>query len=210
MNILLLCHRFPHPPEGGGKIRALHIVRHLLDQGHRVTLCSPVRSDAEARGADQVRSLGAEVVTRRLDDRRKALDMLLAAPTPRPSSFAYFFSRELAADVGALLKSRRFDLVFAHCSSMGPYVIEAAGVPKIMDFADMDSQKWLDYARHKRFPASFVYALEGRKLERAEKALARRFDCCTTISQAELDTLESFATGTPAEWFPNGVDLDYF
>jgi len=210
VNVLFLCHRFPYPAEGGGKIRALHIVRHLVAQGHRVTLCSPVRSEAEARGVEHMRALGVDVVTRKLDDRLKTLDMLLAAPTPRPSSFAYFHSRDLAADVEALLRSRRFDLVFAHCSSMGPYVAAAAGVPKIMDFADMDSQKWLDYARHKRFPANLVYALEGRKLERAEKALARCFDICTTISQAELDTFESYATGTPAEWFPNGVDLDYF
>lgn len=210
MNVLFLCHRFPYPPEGGGKIRALHIVRHLVEQGHRVTLCSPIRSDAEAQGVEHMRSLGVEVLTRRLDDRLKTLDMLLAAPTPRPSSFAFFFSRKLAADVDALLRSRPFDLVFAHCSSMGPYVAGAADVPKIMDFADMDSQKWLDYARYKRFPASLVYALEGRKLERAEKALARRFDCCTTISRAELDTFESYGTATPADWFPNGVDLDYF
>jgi hypothetical protein len=93
---------------------------------------------------------------------------------------------------------------------MGPYVAHVESVPKIMDFADMDSRKWLDYSREKRFPASLGYALEARKLERQEIALARAFDFCTTISVNELETLQGYGTGARADWFPNGVDLDYF
>jgi sugar transferase (PEP-CTERM/EpsH1 system associated) len=98
----------------------------------------------------------------------------------------------------------------AHCSSVAHYVARANGVPKILDFGDMDSQKWLDYARFRGFPLAAGYWLEGTKLERAEKRLARRFEMCTTVTRAEWETLESYRTGAATDWFPNGVDAEYF
>jgi sugar transferase (PEP-CTERM/EpsH1 system associated) len=83
-------------------------------------------------------------------------------------------------------------------------------VPKILDFGDMDSQKWLEYARYKAFPLSLGYRLEGAKLEGEEKRLARRFDLCTATTRAEWETLEGYRTGVPTGWFPNGVDSGYF
>jgi sugar transferase (PEP-CTERM/EpsH1 system associated) len=54
------------------------------------------------------------------------------------------------------------------------------------------------------------YWLEGRKLERAEKALAAQFDLCTCTTRAELDTLRGYGTQVPSDWFPNGVDAEFF
>ena len=48
MNILYLCHRFPFPSKRGGKIRPFNMIRHLTEQGHKVTVCSLARSPAEA------------------------------------------------------------------------------------------------------------------------------------------------------------------
>jgi sugar transferase (PEP-CTERM/EpsH1 system associated) len=79
-----------------------------------------------------------------------------------------------------------------------------------MDFGDMDSAKWLAYAEARPFPLSHGYRIEGLKMRRAEKALARKFDLCTCTTQAELETLRSYGVPTPTDWFPNGVDTDYF
>ena len=97
-----------------------------------------------------------------------------------------------------------------HCSSVAQYVEHVVGVPKILDFGDMDSQKWLEYANHKAFPLSLGYRLEGHKMLAAEQRLARRFDLCTATTRAEWETLESYATGVATDWIPNGVDADYF
>ena len=109
-----------------------------------------------------------------------------------------------------MLAKNRFDLIFVHCSSVAPYVAAARGPAKILDFGDIDSQKWLTYSRYKGFPIAAGYWLEGSKLQRAEKRLARQFDLCTCTTRAEFDTLESFGTGVPAGWFPNGVDQAFF
>jgi glycosyltransferase involved in cell wall biosynthesis len=84
------------------------------------------------------------------------------------------------------------------------------GIPKILDFGDMDSQKWFEYVRHKPFPLSAGYWWEGTRLEAEEKRLARRFDFCTATTRAEHRTLLGHGIETPSDWFPNGVDSAYF
>jgi sugar transferase (PEP-CTERM/EpsH1 system associated) len=83
-------------------------------------------------------------------------------------------------------------------------------IPKILDFGDMDSQKWLEYARYKPFPVCLGYWLEGKKMMREEKRLARVFDMCTATTRAEWETLESYKASAATDWFPNGVDHTYF
>ncbi len=97
-----------------------------------------------------------------------------------------------------------------HCSSVAQYVQHVTDVPKLLDFGDMDSQKWLEYANYKPFPLSLGYWYEGRKMLAAEKRLARRFDVCTATTRAEWQTLEDYRTGAVTDWFPNGVDAEYF
>jgi sugar transferase (PEP-CTERM/EpsH1 system associated) len=54
------------------------------------------------------------------------------------------------------------------------------------------------------------YRLEGSKMRAEEKRLARCFDFCTATTRAEWEALEGYRTGTPTDWFPNGVDAGYF
>jgi hypothetical protein len=122
----------------------------------------------------------------------------------------YFYCAESAREVRRLLEAERFDLIFVHCSSVAQYVAHVKGIPKILDFGDMDSQKWLEYANYKPFPLSLGYTLEGTKMLWAEKRLARRFDLCTATTRAEWETLDGYGTGAATDWFPNGVDADYF
>ncbi len=136
--------------------------------------------------------------------------MVVRLPTATPSSMGFFYSPDLARAIRRRLAGERYDLVFVHCSSVAQYVEDVRGIPKILDFGDMDSQKWLEYARYKPFPLSLGYRLEGSKMERAEKRLARRFDMCTATTRAEWETLEGYGTGVATDWFPNGVDSAYF
>ena len=151
---------------------------------------------------------GYEMV--RVHDSLQALRMIALLPAQTPSSFGFFRSGRLAQRIRELARRERFDLAFVHCSSVASYVEDLPGVPKILDFGDMDSQKWREYAVSKPPPLSWGYALEARKLEREEARLARRFDLCTATTRAEWETLEAYGTGVPSDWFPNGVDAEYF
>jgi sugar transferase (PEP-CTERM/EpsH1 system associated) len=209
VKILYVCHRFPFPPKRGGKIRPFNMIRHLSAR-HEVHVASIARSMKEVEEGEGLAAHCASYDTGRVSNPVQTLRMLLRLPTTTPSSMAYFHSPRLADRIEALLASVRFDLIFVHCSSVAPYIENVRGTPKILDFGDMDSQKWIEYARFKPFPLSLGYRLEGAKMERAEKRLARRFDLCTATTRAEWETLESYGTGVASDWFPNGVDSDYF
>ncbi len=210
MNVLYVCHRFPFPPKRGGKIRPFNMIRHLSAQGHRVYVASLVRSDVEAEEGRGLAAHCAEYRMGRVHDPVQGLRMIARLPTPTPSSMGYFYSPELARHIAELRAAHRFDLVFVHCSSVAQYVEDVRDTAKILDFGDMDSQKWLEYARYKPFPLSLGYELEGRKLAREERRLATRFDLCTATTRAERETLDGYGTGVPTDWFPNGVDSGYF
>jgi polysaccharide biosynthesis protein PslH len=210
MNILYVCHRFPFPPKRGGKIRPFNMIRHLTAAGHQVTVCSLSRSDDEARDGQGIEAHCAQFEMGHVREWAQVARMVVRLPLPTPSSMGYFYSPELADKVRNLLATKSWDLIFVHCSSVAQYVEHVDDVPKILDFGDMDSQKWLEYANYKPFPLSMGYRLEGTKMLAAEKRLARRFDLCTATTRAEWQTLNDYGTGAPTDWFPNGVDADFF
>jgi sugar transferase (PEP-CTERM/EpsH1 system associated) len=210
VNILYLCHRFPFPPRRGGKIRPFNMIRHLSASGHRVTVASLARSAQEAQDGRGITDHCAHYEMAEVGQLEQMARMVLRLPTAIPSSMGYFYSPVLHWRIRGLLARERFELIFVHCSSAAQYVAGVRGIPKILDFGDMDSQKWLEYARYKPFPLSAGYWLEGKKLEREERRLAGRFDLCTATTRAEWETLERYQTGAATDWFPNGVDSDYF
>ena len=210
MDILYLCHRFPYPPQNGGKIRSFNMIRHLSAQGHRVTVCSPVRSAAEAQEGAGIAPFCTAWETAPVKEWVQALRMLARLPSTTPSSMGYFHSSRLRRRVHELLVRQHWDLIMVHCSSVAPYVEHVRDVPKILDFCDMDSQKWLEFARYKPFPLSLGYRLEGRKMVAAERRLAQRFDLSTVTTRAEWETLQGLGSGAATDWFPMGVDAEYF
>ena len=171
MRVLFLCHPFPFPPRRGGKIRPFNVIRHLNEQ-HDVTVCSLARSQSEADEAQGIAPYCTRYFVHQVRESAQTLRMIARLPTATPSSLGYFFSRSMARRVEALLAAERFNLIFVHCSSVAHYVARHTGTPKILDFGDMDSQKWLEYARYKPFPLRLGYRLEGMKMAAEEKRLA--------------------------------------
>ena len=210
MNILYVCHRFPFPPKRGGKIRPFNMIRHLSASGHKVTVCSLARSAEEAEEGRGIAPHCVDFEMAQVSNRLQTLRMVVRLPVTTPSSMGYFYSPTLAQRVRRRLSEQKWDLIFVHCSSVAQYVEHITDVPKILDFGDMDSQKWLEYANYKSFPLSLGYRFEGAKMLAAEKRLARRFDLCTATTRAEWETLDGYGTGVASDWFPNGVDADFF
>src|ERR1700761_2557485 len=106
MNILYLCHRFPYPPKRGGKIRPFNMIRHLSAQGHKVTVCSLVRSDAEAEEGAGIAPFCASYEMGHVSNPVQVLRMVARLPLTTPSSMGFFRSNQLARRVRELLKQQ--------------------------------------------------------------------------------------------------------
>lgn len=210
MKILYICHRFPFPPKRGGKIRPFNMIKYLTEKGHQVWVASLARSQQEYDECSGIANHCQQFTIGQVNDSVQWARMILNLPLPTPSSLGYFFSRKLKNQINVWLSEENFDLIFVHCSSVAQYVENVKYIPKILDYGDMDSQKWLTYRAFKPFPLSWGYWWEGMKMKNSEKALASKFDLTTCTTKAELSTLNSYGTAKKTNWFPNGVDAEYF
>jgi sugar transferase (PEP-CTERM/EpsH1 system associated) len=139
--------------------------------------------------------------------RLRALTSLVAGA--RPLTAAYFDEPELRDRVRTRLARGDFDLAIICSSGMAAYV-EGFDLPRIIQFTDLDSQKWRLYGESSGFPKSWVYHTEARRLLDYERQIAQTFDSCLFCSARELDDFRRLIPGVPASVIRNGVDLDYF
>lgn len=209
MRLLYLCHRVPYPPDKGDKIRAFHQIR-ALSRRHRIHLLA--LADAEVPDLAPLAQLCERVEVfpmRRASAYARAGLGIFAS---RPLTLAFFDSAELRQRAAELARSERFDLVVVYSSSMAPYAepFADAGVPAVLDMVDVDSAKWAQYSRFAPLPMRPVYALEARRLQQYEAALAGRFERIVLATGNETRLLEAFAPEARSATVPNGVDLDFF
>jgi sugar transferase (PEP-CTERM/EpsH1 system associated) len=83
-------------------------------------------------------------------------------------------------------------------------------VPRIMQFGDLDSLKWRQYAERSRVPLKWIYAIEERRLLAYERHVARTFSHALVHTEIERRDFERLLPGVPVSLVGNGVDLDYF
>jgi polysaccharide biosynthesis protein PslH len=209
MRILFLSHRFPYPPTFGSKVRAFQVIKHLARQ-HEVTVWAPAHSAAEEAEAAGIAAHCHSHRVHRVNHAVQLAKVALTLPSAVSASEAYFHSAALRRDVGRAMARRSFDFAFVHCSSVGRYVQAADELPKMIDFCDVDSRKWYDFADHKRWPLSLGYRWEGWRVQHAERRLASRFDQVTVATPGEVRQLHDIGVSERVDWFANGVDFHHF
>jgi sugar transferase (PEP-CTERM/EpsH1 system associated) len=209
--VLLLVHRIPYPPNKGDKIRSYHLLKYLA-QRYRVHLGTFIDDADDWQHADAVRALCGETHFAALDPRRAKLRSLQGLLKGVPLSLDYYRDRGLQAWVERVLRDHDIDRVVVFSSAMAQYVESAQGARRIIDFVDIDSDKWRQYADKKPWPMSWLYRREGSTLLGYERRIARAFDASFFVSAAEADMFKSLAPESAAKtgYFNNGVDTAYF
>jgi sugar transferase (PEP-CTERM/EpsH1 system associated) len=201
MRILYLTHGCPYPPNRGDRIRCYHILTHLAKK-HEMTLVYPVFDEEHGECQEHLRRYCESVIPVRHYKILSYISCLTALFRTIPLSIAYFYSSTLAKILQPIIP----DLVIADCSTMAQYAMPMA-YPKILDFVDIDSQKWNHFASMARFPTSLVYRIEARRLAQYEQLLAGRFNHCLVTSRHEQSVLGRLANTSV---LANGVDQQYF
>lgn len=212
-DLLFLSHRLPYPPNKGDKIRSWHMLRHLAGR-YRVHLGCFIDDDFDRQYIDTVARICGEHKVIRLDKRMGLLRGGFNLLRGGSLSIAYFGHPELRAWVGDIMARYRPPVAFAYCSAMAPYVMTPAyaGVRRVVDMVDVDSDKWRQYAAKRYWPLSAAYSREAAALLSSERRIAREFDATLFVSDAEADLFRRLApeSGDRVHGVPNGVDCDYF
>ena len=211
--LLFLAHRIPYPPTKGDKIRSYHILKQLT-RNYRVHLGTFIDDPEDWRHARTVQALCGETCFIRLRPLAAKIRSLTALARGEPLTLLYYRSRPLRTWVDELMARGTVQRVFVFSSSMAQYVEGARGfeMRRVLDFVDMDSDKWRQYASTRPWPMSWLYRREARTLLQYERRCAREFEGSVFVSDAEARLFCAQAPGDSARvgFVENGVDTDFF
>ena len=206
--IIFLCQRVPYPPDRGDRITTYNVIRMLKTIG-KVRIGCFVEHEREKDSVRALESMGYEVFARRLRPGLKKMIILRHIFSNIPLTLPYFFSWPLKERVDSWV-AEGCDIGMCYSSSMGQYLLGKQGFKRIMQFAELDSDKWLQLSRESGFPMSWVYAREARLLLEFEDRVAREFDLSLVVSPVEKQIFMERIPGVEPMVVENGVDFDYF
>jgi sugar transferase (PEP-CTERM/EpsH1 system associated) len=214
MNILFLCHRIPYPPNKGDKIRSFNEIKYLSKK-HHTSLVFLIDNKNDRKYIDELKKYCKTIDYDEIHPTWQKIKSLPYILCKQPISIPYFYSKKLQNKFDNRLSTVDFDVIFVFSSPMAEYVFNSGvNIPRktklIMDFVDVDSDKWRMYSEHSAFPKSFIYRNEWQCLMDYEKKIGKYFDMSIFVTDREAELFKSFAADVNAVSVPNGVDYSYF
>lgn len=211
MKILYLVHRLPYPPNKGDKVRSYHLLKHLAAR-HEVHLGSFLDDPDDEQHLARVRELCKSLHIARLNPRVAKLLSLRGLLSGEALSLPYYRDAGLQAWVDETAARVGFDAVVVFSGVMAQYTSKLKGVRTLVDFVDVDSAKWRDYAPEHAWPMSWLYRREFAKLLGFEQRVADDAACSFFVTDNEVALFRELSPGREMRLaaLGNGVDADFF
>lgn len=204
-------HRIPYPPNKGDKVRSFNILRQLA-RTRRVFLGTFVDNPDDRQHVARLAEWCEDVCAVELDPRFGRIKSLRGLLTGEALSLPYYRSARLAQWVRATVAQHGITQAVAFSGPMAQY-LDAPGLQRrIVDFCDVDSAKWTQYAADRPWPMSWLYRREGEHLLAFERKAAMDSDASLFVTEAEAAL---FIRSAPeacerTQVMQNGVDADFF
>ncbi len=209
MKILFLAHRIPYPPNKGDKIRSYQVLKYLASR-HEVYLACLIDDDRDLRCVEDVRRIVSEVMYERINPWRQRLAMLRALFTGMPLTVLHFYLPSFHQRLRALMQKEKFDALFVYSSNMAEYVKDVSIPVRVIDYCDLDSEKFKQYAEKVPSPFSWLYRLEGKRLAAYEKQAAEYFDHVIFIGPEESKLFACNGFADKIALMSNGIDFERY
>ncbi|MFO1190476.1 MAG: TIGR03087 family PEP-CTERM/XrtA system glycosyltransferase [Alphaproteobacteria bacterium] len=212
-DLLFLAHRIPYPPDKGDKIRSWNILRFLAER-YRVHLGCFIDDEADWAHTELLRSLCAGCQFARLSPEFARFRSLRSLAAGEALSIGYYRDPVFAGWVDEIGRRIRPKRVFVFSSQVAQFILTPAfaNARRIVDFVDVDSDKWRQYATSKSWPMSWVYRREARTLQAFERRIVSAVDVGLFVSAPEAALFRQIAPEAAARvaHVDNGVDQAFF
>lgn len=202
------------------RTRPYHLIRALVDLGHRVTLVTAAGTSAEeAREADALRGWGVAVDLFPVPRLRSLANCGAALPSREPFQAVFSYHPAMARRLRRLTQAGGFDVVHIEHLRAARLVAAVEGVPVVYDSVDTISLLFeLAAARSASLRSRLMTLLDLGRTRRYEAQLLTRYDQVVITSQRDKEALEALgdryldrrAARAPVTVITNGVDLAYF
>lgn len=211
--ILYLAHRLPYPPNKGDKIRSYHVLRYLASH-YEVHLGCFVDDKDDEKYIGEIGKYCKSTFVRVLNPFQARAKSIKGLVSGDALTLPYYFDKSLAQWIDDILNRMQISAIVAFSSPMGQYVLgpNYRDFRRIMDFVDIDSDKWRQYAKKSRIPMKWIYSREATLLSAFERRVTNEFDAVVFVSQNETDTFSQQHPEAKHKLFTvcNGVATDYF
>ncbi|TVT76020.1 MAG: TIGR03087 family PEP-CTERM/XrtA system glycosyltransferase [Denitromonas halophila] len=209
--LLYLVHRIPYPPNKGDKLRSFHILRHLANH-YRVFLATFVDHPDDWRHVQALNQWCGGVHAVRLNPKLGRLRSLRALASGDALSVPYYLDAGMAAWVREVVARERISKAVVFSGPMAQYLADLSLDRTVIDFCDVDSAKWTQYAASRRGVMAWLYRREGRLLGQFERRWAQRADVSSFVTRAEADLFlaEAPQLADRVLAIENGVDAEVF
>lgn len=210
--LLFLAHRIPYPPNKGDKIRSFNLLK-ALAKDYRVYLGAFVDDKQDWQYESELRKYCAEVFLLGLSSRRK-YESLKGLITGEALTLPYYRQSRMQHWVDQKIEEQEISRVFVYSSAMAQYVQgdNYQYLHRVLDFVDVDSEKWREYSERRIWPMSWLYRREANELLGFDRRAAKSFDASVFVSASEARLFKKLAPESEQQitHINNGVDYHYF
>ncbi|MEN7342873.1 MAG: TIGR03087 family PEP-CTERM/XrtA system glycosyltransferase [Pseudomonadota bacterium] len=209
-DLLFLVHRIPFPPNKGDKIRSFNMLA-FLSRHYRVHLGCFIDDPADNAFVDELREYCASQYVININPTIRKVRSLAALITGAPLSVPFYASKNMQSWVDRTIGAHSISRVVCFSSPMAQFVGDLTESHSVMDFVDVDSDKWRQYAERTGLPMRLVYRREWHRLADYERDIAGRFAVSTFVTQNEVTLFNRISPETAARHHAvrNGVDTEY-
>jgi len=212
-DLLFLTHRIPYPPNKGDKIRSFNLLKQLV-KDYRVHLGTFIDDPVDWQYVAELDRLCEQTCYVGLNPLAAKLRSTRGFLTGEALTLPYYRNARMQKWVDGTLHEHSINRVLIFSSAMCQYLLHdsASHTRRVVDFVDIDSDKWKQYSESLKWPMSWVYKRESKTLLEFERRVARQFDASIFVSQAESAMFKKLAPESAARvgYIENGVDADYF
>jgi len=188
-------------------------LRHLADR-FRVHLGCFIDDPDDWQHVGAVREYCADTHIAGLDTRAAKIRSVSGLFNGEPLNLPYYRNPSFARWVNTVLHGVRPKALFVFSSNIAQYVIapQQRRPRFVMDFVDVDSDKWRQYASTKSWPLNWVYRRESQTLLAHDRRVAELADASIFVSGAEAELFRSLApeSAEKVHAVENGIDAGYF
>jgi len=212
--LLFLCHRIPFPPNKGDKIRSFNILKKLAEN-YDIHLGCFIDDPFDKQYVDGLKKYCASVFHLDQNKTIAKLKGLTSLLTGKPITLPYYFDKRMQQWTNRILLKEQISKIFIYSSSMTQYCegVQYESLERVIDFVDVDSDKWRQYAEKKSGIARWIFQREFKLLAQYEDKICAEFDHSLFVSPDEAKLFrERQPTSVQAKvhGLLNGVDVDFF
>lgn len=210
-DLLFLAHRIPYPPNKGDKIRSYHLLKYL-SLNYKVHLGTFIDDSNDWQYTDKLKALCASTCYIELKPVLAKIKSVQGLLTGEPLSLPYYKNKRMQAWVNQTLSSYSITKVLIFSSAMAQYINQDHEVDMVVDFVDVDSDKWRQYAQRCKGLKHWIYKREAQYLLGYEKIIAEQARASIFVSEQEVELFKTLApeVSHKVTHINNGVDCEYF